>query len=86
MAIIRRMRRSVISTGRPGGLIRETTRKGNMRVGLSDEKQTTLGVIWFLKNKKSAIHVARLTIREVGVRNRPDFSDKLIEDWRWQKR
>ncbi len=36
--------------------------------------------------KKSAIHVARLTIHEVGVRNRPDFSDKLVEDWRWQKR
>lgn len=35
---------------------------------------------------KSAIHVARLTIHEVGVRNRPYFSDKLVEDWRWQKR
>ena len=38
------------------------------------------------KNKKSAIHVARLTIHEVDVRNRPYFSDKLVEDWRWQKR
>ena len=35
---------------------------------------------------KSAIHVARLTIHEVDVRNRPYFSDKLVEDWRWQKR
>ena len=39
-----------------------------------------------LKNEKSAIHVARLTIHEVDVRNQPDFSDKLDEDWRWQKR
>jgi hypothetical protein len=39
-----------------------------------------------LKNEKSAIHVARLTIHEVGVRNPPDFSDKFVEDWRWQKR
>ncbi len=37
-----------------------------------------------LKNRKSAIHVARLTIHEVGVRNPPIFSDKLIEDRRWQ--
>ena len=35
---------------------------------------------------KSAIHVARLTIHEVDVRNRHDFSDKLVEDWRWQIR
>ena len=86
MDFIRHMRRSAISAGRPGGLIREITWKGNMRVGLSDEKRKTLGVIWFLKNKKSAIHVARLTIHEVDVRNRPYFSDKLVEDWRWQKR
>ena len=31
--------------GRPGGLIMEITWKGNMRVGLSDEKRKTLGVI-----------------------------------------
>ena len=48
--------------------------KGNNKSGLE------------LKNKKSAIHVARLTIHEVDVRNRPYFSDKLVEDWRWQKR
>ena len=64
----------------------EITWKGNMRVGLSDEWRKTLGLIWPFKNKKSAIHVARLTIHEVGVRNRPYFSDKLVEDWRWQKR
>lgn len=51
-----------------------------------DGTVATLAVIWSLKNKKSAIHVARLTIHEVDVRNRPDFSDKLVEDWRWQKR
>ena len=41
----RHMRRSAISAGRPGGLIREIIWKGNMRVGLSDEKRKTLGVI-----------------------------------------
>ena len=86
MAFIRHMRRSAFFPGRPGGLIREITWKGNMRVGLSDEKRKTLEVIRFLKNKKSAIHVTRLTIHEVGIRNHPDFSDKLVEDWRWQKR
>ena len=35
---------------------------------------------------KTAIHVARLTIHEVDVRNYPSFSDKLVEDWRWQIR
>jgi hypothetical protein len=44
MAIIRHMRRSAISAGRPGGLIREIIWKGNMRVGLSDECRKTLGV------------------------------------------
>ncbi len=38
------MRRSAFFPGRPGGLIREITWKGNMRVGLSDEKRKTLGV------------------------------------------
>ena len=45
MAIIRHMRRSAFFPGRPGGLIMEITWKGNMRVGLSDEKRKTLGVI-----------------------------------------
>ena len=53
---------------------------------ISDKWRKTLGLIWPFKNKKSAIHVARLTIHEVDVRNRPYFSDKLVEDWRWQKR
>ena len=35
---------------------------------------------------KSAIHVARLTIHVIGVRNIFDFSDELVEDWRWQTR
>ena len=35
---------------------------------------------------KSAIHEAGLTIHEADVRNCPYFSDKLVEDWRWQKR
>ena len=48
--------------------------------------QADIDLIWPFKNKKSAIHVVRLTIHEVGVRNRPYFSDKLVEDWRWQKR
>ncbi len=54
--------------------------------GSDDGTVATLEVIWSLKNKKSAIHVARLTIHEAGVRNRLVFSDKLVEDWRWQKR
>ena len=45
MAFIYHMRRSAVSAGRPGGLIMEITWKGNMRVGLSDEKRKTLGVI-----------------------------------------
>ena len=53
MAFIRHMRRSAISAGRPGGLIREIAWKGNMRVGLSDEKQKTLGVfLIFLRKEK----------------------------------
>lgn len=35
-----------------------------------------------LKNKKSAIRVARLTIHDVDVRNPPGFTDKLVEDGR----
>ena len=46
----------------------------NFRADLSFQKQ------------KSAIHVARLTIHEIDVRNCPYFPDKLVEDWRWQKR
>ncbi len=53
-----------------------------MQMALSDERWKTLDK----KNEKSAIHVARLTIHEVGVRNYPVFSDKLVEDWRWQTR
>lgn len=45
---------------------------------------------WFIdlayKIIKSAIHVTRLTIHEVGVRNPNVFSDKLVENWRWQIR
>ena len=41
---------------------------------------------YFLKTIKSAIHVARLTIHEVDVRYHHDFSDKLVEDRRWQTR
>jgi hypothetical protein len=39
------MRRSAVSAGRPGGLIRGIAWKGNMRAALSDEKRKTLGVI-----------------------------------------
>jgi hypothetical protein len=51
-------------------------------MALSDERRKILDQ----KNEKSAIHVARLTIHEVGVRNSPIFSDKLVEDWRWRTR
>ena len=35
---------------------------------------------------KSAIHVVRLTIHVMDVRNIFDFSDKLVGDRRWQTR
>ena len=35
-----------------------------------------------LKNKKSAIHEAKLTIHEADIRNSTDFSDNLVEGWR----
>ena len=57
-----------------------------MQVGLSDERRKTLELNLVLKNKKSAIHVTRLTIHVMGVRNSFYFSDKLVEDWRWQTR
>ncbi|MCM1219258.1 MAG: hypothetical protein NC548_32665 [Lachnospiraceae bacterium] len=38
------------------------------------------------KKKESAIPVTRLTIHEASIRNSHDFSDKLVEDWRWQTR
>ncbi len=89
------MRRSVVSAGTSDN--RNRLESGGVRVNMltrrfafvppiSDEWRKTLGLIWTFKNKKSAIHVARLTIHEVDVRNRPYFSDKLVEDWRWQKR
>ena len=37
-----------------------------------------------LKKKKSASHIARLTIHKVDVRTLPYFSDKLVKDRRWQ--
>ena len=40
------------------------------------------GYIRAYKIIKSAIHVTRLTIHEVGVRNPNNFSDKLVENWR----
>lgn len=47
----------------------------------SGKRQTILSKII-----KSAIHVARLTIHVIRVRNSPIFSDKLVEDWRWRTR
>ncbi len=40
-----------------------------------------LSMRWIWQSK-FAIHVARLTIHEVDVRNSNNFSDKLVEDWR----
>lgn len=83
MDFIHHMRRSAASAGRPGGLITEITWKaGKLEVICKwRDRQTILSKI-----VKSAIHVARLTIHEVDVRNGHDFSDKLVEDWRWQTR
>jgi hypothetical protein len=89
------MRRSAFSAGRPGGLIREIAWKaGRLEVICLHGGLRFPYIGRMAKNfkadldfqKKTAIHVARLTIHEVGVRNRPDFSDKLVEDWRWQIR
>ncbi len=92
----RHMRRSAVSAGRVLFPIQKTTWKageteaiclhGGLRLCHIGQMAKTLGLIWSFKNKKSAIYVARLTIHEVDVRNRPYFSDKLVEDWRWQKR
>ena len=49
-------------------------------------KAKTLGLIWPFKNKQFAIHVARLTIHEVDIRNFSFSSDNLDEDGRWRKR
>ena len=77
------MQWSAVSAGRPDGLITEITWKVRNLEVICEwwDRQTILSKI-----VKSAIHVARLTIHEVDVRNPPDFSDKLVEDWRWQKR
>lgn len=83
MDFIRHMRRSAFFPGRPGGMITEITWKVG-RLELICEWRNRQNIL--SKIVKSAIHVARLTIHEVGVRNRPYFSDKLVEDWRWQKR
>ena len=62
MDFIRHMRRSAISAGRPGGLIREITWKGNMRVGLSDEKRKTLGVILHFFKMLSAFRSRKVVV------------------------
>ena len=59
-----------------------TWQLGNLEVIYeSGKRQTKLSKII-----KSAIHVARLTIHVICVRNSPIFSDKLVEDWRWWTR
>ena len=66
-----------------GGLIAEITWKAGRSEVICEwqNRQTILSKII-----KSAIHVARLTIHEVSVRNRHNFSDKFVEDRRWQIR
>ena len=74
------MRWSAIPTG---SLIAEIIWKaGRLEVICEWQDRKTI----LSKIVKSAIHVARLTIHEVDVRNPPDFSDKLDKDWRWQIR
>ena len=83
MDFIRHMRRSAFFPGRPGGLITEITWiVRNLEVICEWRNRQNI----LSKIVKSAIHVARLTIHEVDVRNRLVFSDKLVEDWRWQIR
>lgn len=77
------MRRSAIFIGRLGNLIAEITWKvGNLEVICEWRNRQTI----LSKIIKSAIHVARLTIHVMDVRNIFDFSDKLVEDRRWQTR
>ena len=53
MAIIRHMRRSAISAGRPGGLIREITWKGNVWGEFIGRKAKNFrGVFTFLRKEK----------------------------------
>ena len=72
------MRRSVISTGRP----EITWKAGKLEVICEWRNRQTI----LSKIIKSAIHVARLTIHVMDVRNIFYFSDRLIEDRRWQIR
>ena len=62
MAITRHMRRSAFFPGRPGGLIREITWKGNMQVGLSDEKQKTLGMFLHFFKMLSAFRSRKVVV------------------------
>ena len=62
MAIIRHMRRSAISAGRPGGLIREIAWKGNMRAALSDEKRKTLGMFTHFFKMLSAFRSRKVVV------------------------
>lgn len=53
------------------------------------EKKDYLGSPFFLWESASsvvAIRAAKVTIHETGVRNISYFSDKLVEDGRWQIR
>ena len=69
--------------GDSGGMIAEITWKaGNLEVICEWQKRQTI----LSKIIKSAIHVARLTIHVMDVRNIFDFSNKLVEDRRWQTR
>ena len=53
MAIIRHMRRSAVSAGRPGGLIREITWKGNIG---RKAKNFRGDFVVFEKRKKISFH------------------------------
>ena len=63
------MRRSAISGGRPGGLIRGITWKGNMRVA---HRTKALGVFLYFSQ---SIHAAKPTIRAIAVNMVFQFSD-----------
>ena len=89
----RHMRRSAFSAGTSDS--RNRLESGGIRGNMLTQRFAFHHIGRMAKNfradldfqkQKSAIHVARLTIHEVDVRNRPYFSDKLVEDWRWQKR
>ncbi len=72
MDFIHHMRRSAISAGRPGGLIREITWKGNIRV--SEKAGYDIPEI-VERNTGKRIHAVKSAIHAIGIRKVFSFFD-----------